>query len=153
MDPLQSTWRIIFGGVTLLDFSDLMLGEVEMPWDVQGASVARPNAAFQEQIAYGNATNTLSFSRVQVFATAEDARDALPQHNGLLPVQVHDAGITSLSGGEYTLLGARLLPCKPRIVDHRYLVCEYQLIGGAIDTSGFTDDVTDPGTTFLDDAP
>lgn len=147
MDILESTWRITFGSLVLLDFEAHMTGEVKMPWEAQGESVARPNAAYQQQVAYGNAVNGIEFSRLIAFDAAHEARDYLLAHNAALPTAVADAIIESLDGAIYTLRGARLTAVSPRIEDGCRFVCDYQLVGGKLDTDG------DPSAELGDTAP
>lgn len=151
-DVLASQWLIQFGGTTLLALEDWMLDDPDFSWEQQGGSVPVARANYAVQIVYGpNATNTVRFTRLLECADGAAARAALAQHNALLPAGVHDAGFTPRDGDPFTLLGARLLPCRPRIQDGRFLACEYMLIGGALDFSGLSDDATGAGFVFTDD--
>lgn len=133
MDLLSSQWRITFGETVLLDFDDTMTAEVKMPWQAVGDSVARPNADFQSQVAYGNAVNGIAFSRLLQFDDAHSARDYLLAHNAALPVVVADTMLESRGGAAYTLRGARITAVQPRIEDGCRFVCDYQLAGGKLD--------------------
>jgi hypothetical protein len=131
---LSSGWRITHLGVVRLDFGDLMLAEVEMPWQAEGSTEPVARAQFAVQMDYANAVNEISFSRSIEYASAGPARDAMKAHNAALSGAVGDAVIESLNGSTHTLRGARLSAVSPRLEDGRFFACDYTLTGGQLDS-------------------